>query len=56
LPDRIDRVYSSLRAISELGWNPQFGYAEVLAELDRRSSEVLPSKMMPPRHVMKLMR
>jgi len=56
LPDLIDRVYSSLRAISELGWNPQFGYAEVLAELDRRSSEVLPSKMMPPRRVMKLMR
>lgn len=42
LPDRIDRVYSSLRAFSELGWNPQFGYVEVLAELDRRSPEVLP--------------
>ena len=42
LPDRIDRVYSSHKAASELGWNPQFGYAELLAELDRRSSEVLP--------------
>ena len=42
LPDRIDRVYSSNKAAKELGWNPQFGYAEVLAELDRRSSEVLP--------------
>jgi len=42
LPASIDRVYSSRKAASELGWHPQFGYAEVLAELDRRSSEVLP--------------
>jgi nucleoside-diphosphate-sugar epimerase len=42
LPNSIDRVYSSHKAVRELGWNPQFGYAEVLAEFDRRSSEVLP--------------
>ena len=42
LPKTIDRVYCSYKAQSELAWNPQFGYAEVLAQLDRRSSEVLP--------------
>ena len=42
LPDSIDRVYSSHKAASELGWHPQNGFTEVLAQLDRRSSEVLP--------------
>ena len=42
LPAAIDRIYASKKAQSELGWQPSFGYAEVLAELDRRSSEVLP--------------
>jgi UDP-glucose 4-epimerase len=42
LPDSIDRVYSSPKAASELGWNPQYGFGEVLAEYDRHSPEVLP--------------
>lgn len=42
LPATIDRVYSPARAASELGWRSVHGFAEVLAELDRRSSEVLP--------------
>ena len=42
LPRVIDRVYSPLRAMQELGWRPQYGFNEVLAQLDRRSLEVLP--------------
>lgn len=42
LPARMDRVYDSARAIEDLGWRPRHGFEEVLAELDRRSGEVLP--------------
>lgn len=42
LPGQIDRVYHSLRAESGLGWRSRFGFDEVLAQLDRRSLEVLP--------------
>lgn len=43
LPRSIDRVYDPRRAMSELGWQPRFGFEEVLAELDRGSQEVLPA-------------
>ncbi|MDH7785454.1 UDP-glucose 4-epimerase [Ochrobactrum sp. 19YEA23] len=42
LPRIIDRVYDSSRARSGLGWHSRFGYEEVLAQMDRRSLEVLP--------------
>jgi nucleoside-diphosphate-sugar epimerase len=42
LPGSIDRVYCSHEAVKELGWNPQYGSGEVLAEYDRHSPEVLP--------------
>ncbi|WP_291177719.1 NAD(P)-dependent oxidoreductase [Erythrobacter sp.] len=42
LPRSIDRVYSSGRARRELNWSPRYGYEEVIAQLDRRSPEVLP--------------
>jgi UDP-glucose 4-epimerase len=45
LPSSIDRVYSPARASNELNWEPKYGFEEVLAQLDRRSLEVL-----PPRH------
>lgn len=45
LPASIDRVYDPALALAALGWQARHGFAEVLAELDRRSSEVL-----PPRH------
>lgn len=41
-PGVIDRVYCSARAMSDLGWTPRFGFAEVLAQHDRQSLEVLP--------------
>jgi nucleoside-diphosphate-sugar epimerase len=44
LPQGIDRVYDSSRACAELGWRPRHGFEEVLAELDRGSSEVLPPR------------
>jgi UDP-glucose 4-epimerase len=40
LPNSIDRVYCSHKAAQELGWNPQCGFGEVLAEYDRHSPEV----------------
>lgn len=43
LPSTIDRVYTPAAAIRELEWQPQFGFAEVFAQLDRRSLEVLPA-------------
>jgi hypothetical protein len=43
LPASIDRVYSSARAQQQLGWSPQFGFAEVLQQLDALSPEVLPA-------------
>lgn len=42
LPQTIDRVYASISAESVLGWRSSFNYDEVLAQLDRRSLEVLP--------------
>ena len=42
LPTSIDRVYHSSRAGNELDWHPRFGFEEVLAQMDRRSLEVLP--------------
>jgi UDP-glucose 4-epimerase len=40
LPQRIDRVYAA-RALQSLGWNPQFGFEEILRELDQTSGNVL---------------
>jgi UDP-glucose 4-epimerase len=45
LPSSIDRVYSPVLAARVLNWRPKYGFEEVLAQLDRRSLEVL-----PPRH------
>jgi UDP-glucose 4-epimerase len=42
LPNSIDRVYSPALASNELRWKPKYGFEEVLAQLDRRSLEVLP--------------
>lgn len=42
LPCSIDRVYSAQRAWDLLGWRCRYGFAEVLAQLDRGSLEVLP--------------
>lgn len=42
LPATIDRIYSPARAAEGLGWRSRFGFEEVLAQLDRRSLEVLP--------------
>ena len=42
LPRAIDRVYAPLRAASVLRWQARHGFDEVLAQLDRRSLEVLP--------------
>lgn len=42
LPATIDRIYSPARAAEGLGWTSRFGFGEVLAQLDRRSLEVLP--------------
>jgi UDP-glucose 4-epimerase len=41
LPASIDRVYSPALAQRELGWQSQYGFAEVLAMLDAESPEVL---------------
>jgi nucleoside-diphosphate-sugar epimerase len=42
LPRSIDRVYDSSRAKNGLGWQSLFSFDEVLAQMDRRSREVLP--------------
>jgi nucleoside-diphosphate-sugar epimerase len=42
LPRTIDRVYAPLLAESVLHWQARHGFDEVLAQLDRRSLEVLP--------------
>jgi UDP-glucose 4-epimerase len=44
LPKSIDRVYSPALARNELNWKPKYGFEEVLAQLDRRSLEVLPPR------------
>ncbi|MBO0939472.1 NAD(P)-dependent oxidoreductase [Fibrella sp. HMF5335] len=42
LPTSIDRVYAGTEARIHLGWQPHYGFEEVLAQLDRGSLEVLP--------------
>lgn len=42
VPAALDRLYVSTRAAGELGWEPHYGFQEVLAQLDRSSLEVLP--------------
>lgn len=42
LPASLDRIYVSKQAEQALGWVPQYGFEEVLAQLDRGSLEVLP--------------
>lgn len=42
LPAVVDRVYDASHARAVLGWAPRYGWAEVLAEYDRESPEVLP--------------
>lgn len=42
LPSGLDRIYVSTRAEQALGWAAQYGFEEVLAQLDRGSLEVLP--------------
>ena len=42
LPSVIDRVYDNAAMRRALGWEPAFGFNEVLAQVDRRSLEVLP--------------
>lgn len=42
LPQTIDRVYVPLAAKAALGWQTRYSFGEVLAQLDRRSIEVLP--------------
>jgi len=41
LPMSIDRVYDSRQAQRELGWQPKYGFEEVLAQLDADDPEVL---------------
>lgn len=45
LPASIDRVYSPAAIQAELGWQPRFGFEEVLREYDAWSSEVLPPEV-----------
>lgn len=42
LPESIDRVYSPMLVMQELGWSPRHGFDEVLKMLDAGSAEVLP--------------
>lgn len=42
LPRSIDRVYAPTRAEHALGWKARYGFHEVVAQVDRRSLEVLP--------------
>ena len=42
-PRSIDRIYLADKAQEVLGWKSEFGFAEVIDELDRGSSEVLPA-------------
>ncbi len=41
LPTSIDRVYDASKALGELGWQTQFGFEEVLRQVDEGSVEVL---------------
>lgn len=43
LPRTIDRVYDASAAEKALGWRTQWGWEEVLAQLDRQDLEILPT-------------
>ncbi|MAA97683.1 MAG: epimerase [Stappia sp.] len=43
LPLTVDRVYDPGPARHALGWQPRFGFSEVLSQMDRGSLEVLPA-------------
>ena len=42
LPASIDRVYNPALAMRALRWQPRFGFADVLRQLDAASPELLP--------------
>ncbi|MCF2859171.1 NAD(P)-dependent oxidoreductase [Pseudoalteromonas sp. SMS1] len=42
LPKRLDRVYDSSAAQTQLEWHPKFGFEDVLSQLDNDIAEVLP--------------
>ena len=42
LPRSIDRVYDSSLATKKLGWQPRYGFEEIISQFDALSSEVLP--------------
>jgi UDP-glucose 4-epimerase len=44
LPASIDRVYSSERAATLLGWRSRYAFDEVLRQFDDESSEILPPR------------
>ncbi len=44
LPASIDRVYAPTAALATLGWQPRFGFGEVVAQYDAGVPEVLPFK------------
>jgi len=48
LPRSIDRVYDPSSAEEKLGWRSRYGFDEVLAQLDRRSAEILPLGVQSP--------
>lgn len=48
LPASIDRVYDSAKAHDALNWTPAYDFREVVRQLDRRSSEVLPPNAAAP--------
>ncbi len=46
LPQRVDRIYSPAAAVRDLGWRARFGFEEILAQVGRRSIEVVPADAM----------
>lgn len=44
LPESIDRISSPARASRGLGWEPRYGFGEVLKMLDEEPSGVLPPR------------
>lgn len=42
LPRSIDRIYSPVRALNEMGWQAKRGFDDVLRQFDEESPEVLP--------------
>jgi UDP-glucose 4-epimerase len=47
LPAAIDRVYDRRCAVAALGWQPRFGWAAVLAQLDDGDAAVAPPAATP---------